>query len=195
MVGSLGVIPNEPLHQSLIEAYNVVREYGSIQIGMLLLYGAVEPLDERIHLGSPRIGMEVWNTECIQFLCEVLCKLASIVGLDATYLNGNHCQEFPEEVSGRGGRQCLVCIGKGEITLAVYGGEYIATYTVFDEYHRVDLHKISRILWSKVLETLFGLGYASFVLQNLSGSSGKVCLGVLRQESPFFEVLDDATDL
>ena len=100
MMRTLRVIPHKPLDELLIEAHYVVRECDAVPVCELFLNRTVEPLDECVHLGCSRIGMEMRNTKLDQLFSEVLREFAPVVGLYATNLKWDNAEELPEEVSG-----------------------------------------------------------------------------------------------
>ncbi len=61
-----GVVPDEPVHQLLIEDREVVSKQWAVERNEVLRECPVEPLYVSIHLGSFRIGVEVSKSKKIK---------------------------------------------------------------------------------------------------------------------------------
>ena len=75
VVWTLGVVPEEPLHEFPVERYWIVEELLQVVVDELLLDRAIEPLTVCIHLRHLWIRVEVCEVESLHFLREELCEL------------------------------------------------------------------------------------------------------------------------
>ena len=76
---SLGVVPDEVVHESDVEAIAIKQE-SFVIVQKLFLQGAVESLHVGIHLGSSGIGVVVSDLEFKKLGYEVFFKFRAIVG-------------------------------------------------------------------------------------------------------------------
>ena len=82
MVRPLSVVPEEPVHETVVECSDVVSEESPMGEQELLIERAVEPFDVGVHLGRTRIGVEVRKIEVVACFPEVKRELRTIVGLN-----------------------------------------------------------------------------------------------------------------
>ncbi len=100
-MGTTGVIPKEPIDESLVEGSKIIPQQGSMAHNAVLGDRPVEPFDECVLLGRADVGIEVGEAEEDAGLLEEEGKLTPVVGLellDRKRADGDH---FLEEVCSR----------------------------------------------------------------------------------------------
>ncbi len=75
---ALGVVPNKVVNEFEVEA-DWREEFGNVIIDKLILDGAVESLEVRIHLRRLGICMVMRKMQSLQFFLKMLHKLRAVV--------------------------------------------------------------------------------------------------------------------
>ena len=79
MVGSDGVVEDEPLGELVVEFHEVGEEQIFVVVDKIFLDGAVESFDMSIHFGRFGVGVPVDDAGLIEGLGEGALELAAIV--------------------------------------------------------------------------------------------------------------------
>lgn len=80
-MGSLSVVPEEPLNEAAVELWQVVRQKISVLRDECFRECAVEPLDLTLHLGTARVTVEMHNPFLIEKHVKVIRELTAVVRL------------------------------------------------------------------------------------------------------------------
>ena len=100
MVRTFGVVPDEPVDESVVEAIQVISEEAAMVLNEVFGERPVEAFDVGVHLGAARIGIEVRDTESDAGIVEQVGELASVVGLYLGDIKGCNDAELREKIGG-----------------------------------------------------------------------------------------------
>jgi len=177
------VVPKQPIDELQVEGRNIVSKQGSVKHDEVLGERPIEPLDMRIHLGTPGIGVEVREANGAAGLFEVFGKLAPIVRLELVNRERTDLKDPAEEVSSTGRRMACIRSCKGELSLHVDSRQNVPLDAIHEADDGIKLHA--------ALDSspqLFSLKYGGF--SEVPGLPLKGELAVLREQTTSLEVAD-----
>jgi hypothetical protein len=178
------VVPQEPVHQLLVEGVDIVPEEWQIPRDEVLGERTIEAFNGAVHAGRARVRVEVDKTECLARFFEPECELAPVVGLELGDRKGADLDNLLEEVRCRYRGMGTVRSGERESSLHVDCGQDVPFGAVDEPYHRIELHAPA------VGATLFlPLSSALLVMPSASCVEGET--GGSLQDPPLGEVADD----
>jgi hypothetical protein len=94
------VVPQQPIYQLHIEGGHIVSQKRSVLSNEVLPDRPIESLDEGIHPGRARIGVEMGETERGARLFEILGEFAPVVRLKLVNTEWTNPNDSAEEVGG-----------------------------------------------------------------------------------------------
>ena len=139
-MGALGVVPDQPVDQFLVEAGYIVSQERSIEHDEVLGDRSIEPFDKRILFRASRVGVEVCETENGAGRLEVLGKLAPIVGLKFADRERADLNGFAEEVGGACRGVVRIRTSKRKLSLDIDGGQDVPLHSVDEANNGIKLH-------------------------------------------------------
>src|SRR3989344_1011596 len=126
----LPVVPQEPVDQPVVERRRIISEERPIGAEKFLIQRAVEPLHARVHLRTPRVGVEVRDADRCARGRKVQGELAPVIGLYRVRTVGNHGTGAHEKVRGAAGTVVGVSRGKRDPACGVDTGDDVALHAV-----------------------------------------------------------------
>jgi len=113
-MGSSGIVPDESLHQEMIEPIYVMGKLVHMVISKFFLDSAVEPLNLGILGGPSGIVEEMDYILLVKLVVKPVQKLAAVVSLDMLDCKGAHRFQLPEEIPRSDAGVAFVRIGESK---------------------------------------------------------------------------------
>lgn len=141
-VGFLSIIPDEVLHQFLVEVIRFIKVI-DIEVHPLLLNSTVESLQVAIRLRVLGVVKEMGKAILLAIVVEVPGEFTSVIRLDSPNGKGSHFKELPNKIITVSRRVRLIGIGEGESGFHVNCGEDITFDPGGKDGDRIHLDKVA----------------------------------------------------
>ena len=187
---TLGVVPNQPGHELLVEVTDIAPQKRKVALDEVVGESAIETLHGAVHFRTPRIRVVVHDVELLAGVVEMERKLASVVGLDFGNGKRRHLHELLEEVLRRFRRVSRVASCEGKLLVDVDGGVDVALRVPYKADDRVDFKSLLVLLVAAYL-----LPFLDMTFVDLTRSGVERDLGVIRQKTALLEITENASRL
>jgi len=150
VVDPFGVVEEEPIHETFVEAGKVEEEY-VVVVDEVLLDGAVEALDVSIHLRRLGVGVVVGDLELQQSLGEEFLELAPIVGENEGGRIWEHLLPHTKKLFRRLGGVRDRAPGETETRVDVFACDDVPAEAMHEPLHGVECDDVPRVLCSEIV--------------------------------------------